>query len=69
MPLPRFVDIDGRRYLWGDLVALRQAQAQPRTEQPTLFEFCVKITARPASATPPSVTASRACSHGVSDRD
>jgi hypothetical protein len=39
MPLPRFVDIDGRRYAWRDLVALRQAQAQPRTAQPTLFEL------------------------------
>jgi hypothetical protein len=37
MPLPRFVDIDGRRYLWRDLVMLRQAQAQPRAEQPALF--------------------------------
>ena len=27
MSLPRFVEIDGRRYLWRDLVALRQAQA------------------------------------------
>jgi hypothetical protein len=39
MSLPRFVEIDGRRYLWRDLVALRQAQAQPRAEQPTLFEL------------------------------
>jgi hypothetical protein len=39
MPLPRFIDIDGRRYLWRDLVMLRQAQAQPRAEQPTLFEL------------------------------
>ena len=37
--LPRFIDIDGRRYLWRDLVALRQAQALPRAEQPTLFEL------------------------------
>jgi hypothetical protein len=28
MPLPRAIDIDGRRYLWRDLIALRQAQAQ-----------------------------------------
>jgi hypothetical protein len=39
MPLPRFIDIDGKRYLWRDLVALRQAQATPRQEQPTLFEL------------------------------
>ncbi len=39
MSLPRFIDIDGRRYPWRDPVALRQAQAQPRAEQPTLFEL------------------------------
>jgi hypothetical protein len=39
MSLPRFINIDGRRYLWRDLVALRQAQALPRAEQPTLFEL------------------------------
>jgi hypothetical protein len=37
--LPRFITIDGRRYLWRDLVALRQAQAMPRATQPTLFEL------------------------------
>ena len=37
MALPRFIDIDGRRYLWRDLVALRRAQAAPPTVQPTLF--------------------------------
>ncbi len=39
MPLPRFVEIDGRRYLWRELVALRQAQAAPKAAQPTLFEL------------------------------
>jgi len=37
VPLPRFIEIDGRRYLWRDLVALRRAQATPATEQPALF--------------------------------
>ena len=37
MPLPRFIEIDGRRYLWRDLVALRRAQATPAEPQPTLF--------------------------------
>ena len=37
MPLPRFIEIDGRRYLWRDLVALRRAQATPAPEQPALF--------------------------------
>jgi hypothetical protein len=35
--MPRFIDIDGRRYLWRDLVALRRTQATPRTTQPALF--------------------------------
>ena len=39
MPLPRFVDIDGKRYRWRDLVALRRAQACPPPAQPTLFEL------------------------------
>jgi hypothetical protein len=30
--LSRFIEIDGRRYLWRDLVALRHAQAQPLAE-------------------------------------
>lgn len=39
MPLPRTidVDVDGKRYLWRDLVQLRRAQATPKQEQPTLF--------------------------------
>src|ERR1700687_4970740 len=36
-PLPRFIEIDGRRYLWRDLVALRRAQAKPAELQPALF--------------------------------
>ena len=39
MALPRTIEIDGRRYLWRDLVALRRAQATPRAEQPALFEL------------------------------
>lgn len=39
MPLPRFIEIDGRRYSWRDLVALRRAQAPPRLEQPALSEL------------------------------
>jgi hypothetical protein len=37
MALPRFIEIDGRRYLWRDLVALRRAQAAPVEQQPALF--------------------------------
>ncbi len=39
MPLPRFVEIDGRRLLWRDLVEARRTQAIPKAEQPTLFEL------------------------------
>jgi hypothetical protein len=37
MALPRFIEIDGRRYLWRDLVALRRAQVMPAAVQPALF--------------------------------
>jgi hypothetical protein len=37
MALPRFIEIDGRRYLWRDLVALRRAEATPAAQQPALF--------------------------------
>jgi len=36
MPLPRFIEIDGRRYLWRDPVAIRRTQAKPPAQQPTL---------------------------------
>jgi len=39
MPLPRSIEIDGRRHFWRDLIALRRAQATPRAEQPALFEL------------------------------
>jgi hypothetical protein len=37
---PRFIDIDGKRYLWRDLLKLRpeQRQAARQAEQPALFE-------------------------------
>lgn len=37
MSLPCFIVIEGRRYLWRDLVALRRAQATPSAQQPALF--------------------------------
>jgi hypothetical protein len=38
---PPFIDLDGKRYLWRDLVKLRQEQreAARRAEQPPLFEL------------------------------
>jgi hypothetical protein len=38
---PRFIDLDGKRYLWRDLVKLRQEQreAARRAEQPPLFDL------------------------------
>jgi hypothetical protein len=41
MALPRYIEIDGRCYLWRDLAALRRAQATPTEtpaeQQSTLF--------------------------------
>ena len=48
MARPRFIVIDGKRYLWRDVLALRRAQALPKAEQPTLFP--VLEDSRPASA-------------------
>jgi hypothetical protein len=41
MALPRFIEIDGRRYLWRDIVELRKQQLRERrrAEQPALFEL------------------------------
>ena len=41
MPAPRFIEIDGKRYLWRDLLKLRQEQrrAAAKAEQPPLFEL------------------------------
>ncbi len=39
MPLPRFIEIDGRRYLWRDLIEARRAQTAPQVPQPTQFEL------------------------------
>ena len=49
MRVPRFIEIDGKRYLWRDLVRLRREQraAARRGEQPALFEL--RDDHRPAS--------------------
>jgi hypothetical protein len=41
MRAPPFIEIDGKRYLWRDLVQRRQEQrlAARRAEQPPLFEL------------------------------
>jgi hypothetical protein len=45
---PRFIEIEGRRYLWRDILTLRREQRrQSAPAQPTLFE--VKDDARPPS--------------------
>jgi hypothetical protein len=36
---PRTIDLEGRRYLWRDLLALKRAQATQKAEQPALFEL------------------------------
>jgi hypothetical protein len=49
MPAPKFIDIDGKRLLWRDLVQRRREQvaAATKVEQPVLFEM--KEDTRPAS--------------------
>ena len=63
MPAPKFIDIDGKRFLWRELLQRRREQvaAAARVEQPALFEL--KEDTRPdSSAPPPDVTASPTCS-------
>ena len=41
MPSPRFIDIDGKRHLWRDILELRRKQLEEhrRAPQPVLFEL------------------------------
>lgn len=48
MARPRTILIDGKRYLWRDILELRRAQSAPKAEQPTLFPL--KDDARPAAS-------------------
>jgi hypothetical protein len=46
MAAPRFIDIDGKRFVWRELLQRRREQlAAARVEQPALFE--VKEDCRP----------------------
>jgi hypothetical protein len=49
MAAPKFIDIDGRRFLWRELLRLRREQlaAAAKVEQLALFEL--KADCRPAS--------------------
>ena len=51
---PKFIEIDGRRYLWRDILELRQQQrrAAAKAQQPALFELhddCRPATERTAA--------------------
>ena len=46
--MSRYVMIDGKRYFWRDILALRREQRQRALPQPTLFEL--KDDSRPAAA-------------------
>jgi hypothetical protein len=50
----RFIDIDGKSYLWRDILERRRAQrrAHAATDQPVLFEL--RHDCRPAAARTPS---------------
>ena len=41
MAPPKFIEIDGKRFVWRDLLQRRREQlmAATRTEQPALFEL------------------------------
>jgi hypothetical protein len=41
MPAPKFIDIDGKRFLWRELLQRRREQlaAAARVDQPALFEL------------------------------
>jgi hypothetical protein len=60
--LPKFVDIDGTRYLWRDIVQLRQEQCRAAAlaapTQPPLFELREDFRRSP-NALPPPVTSKR----------
>jgi hypothetical protein len=43
----RYIVIDGKRYPWRNILALRRQQRRPTLPQPTLFEL--QEDARPAS--------------------
>jgi hypothetical protein len=49
MPYPKFIEIDGKRIAWRDVLQRRREQLQASTqpEQPALFEL--KDDCRPAS--------------------
>ena len=41
MPAPKFIDIDGKRFVWRELLQRRREQvvAAAKVEQPVLFEM------------------------------
>jgi hypothetical protein len=41
MPAPKFIDIDGKRFVWRELLQRRREQlaAAAKVEQPALFEL------------------------------
>jgi hypothetical protein len=49
MSAPKFIEIEGRRYLWREIVRLRQEQrrAAAKAQQPPLFELREDV--RPAT--------------------
>jgi hypothetical protein len=54
MPAPKLIDIDGKRFVWRELLQRRREQlaAAARVEQPALFELkedCRPVPERPAA--------------------
>ena len=61
---PKFIDIDGKRYLWRDIVKLRQEQcraaAWPRARSRRCSN-CARISARSPNARQRPVISNRHC--------
>ena len=49
MAASRFIEIDGKRYLWRDLVQLRREQQKARARAQQLALFELKDDAKPAT--------------------
>jgi hypothetical protein len=49
MSAPRFIEIEGKRFLWRDLVKLRQEQRRAAAEARQLALFELREDCRPAS--------------------
>jgi hypothetical protein len=62
MTAPKFIEIDGKRFVWRDSCNAAASRWWRGVEQPVLFEMREDYRLR-SSAPPPDATASRTCLH------